>query len=122
MEDGRRKVGVGSDDVGCMSGCDTGPPDYQGDVDVFLKSTFLAGVKTVLGDVVAVVCGVDDVRIIKDAVILELCHNAVHKLVYCLESLEAGAVELIVILDDSRVKLWESLNPRGTARLEALSH
>lgn len=91
-------------------------------MDVFLKSTFLAGVETVLGDVIAVVCGVDDVRIIKDAVFPELCHNTVNKLVHCLESLEAGTVEVIVILDDSRVKLWESLDPRATARLEAISH
>jgi len=122
MEDGGREVGVSSDDVRGMSGCDTGPPDYKGDVDVFLKSTFLAGVKTVLGDVVAVVCGVDDVRIIEDAVFLELGHNAVNKLVHCLKSLEAGTVEVIVILDNSRVQLWESLDPRGTARLEAISH
>jgi hypothetical protein len=122
VEDGGREVGVGSDDVGGVSGGDTGSPDYKRDVDVFLKSTFLAGVKTVLGDVVAVVCGVDDVRIIEDTVLLELCHNAVNKLVHCLESLEAGTVELIVVLDDSRVKLWESLDPRGTARLESISH
>jgi hypothetical protein len=122
VEDGGREVGVGSDDVGGVSGGDAGSPDYKGDVGVFLKSTFLAGVKTVLGDVVAVVCGVDDVRIIEDTVLLELCHNAVNKLVHCLESLEAGTVELIVVLDDSRVKLWESLDPRGTARLESISH
>ena len=109
MEDGGREVGVSSDDVRGMSGCDTGSPDYKGDVDVFLKSTFLAGVKTVLGDVVAVVCGVDDVRIIEDAVFLELGHNAVNMLVHCLKSLEAGTVEVIVILDNSRVQLWESL-------------
>jgi hypothetical protein len=75
-----------------------------------------------LGDVVAVVCGVDDVRIIEDAVFLELGHNAVNKLIHCLKSLEAGTVEVIVILDNSRVQLWESLDPRGTTWLEAISH
>jgi hypothetical protein len=55
-------------------------------------------------------------------VFLELCHNAVNKLVHCLESLKACTVEAIIILDDSRVKLWEILDPRGTAWLEAISH
>jgi hypothetical protein len=36
--------------------------------------------------------------------------------------LEAGTVEVIVILDNSRVQLWESLDPRGTTWLEAISH
>jgi hypothetical protein len=45
MEDGGREVGVSSDDVRGMSGCDTGSPDYKGDVDVFL---WLTAVKPVL--------------------------------------------------------------------------
>jgi len=122
MENGGRDVGMGTDDVGNMSRGDTRAPDYKRNVNVFLKSTFLAGVETVLGDVVAVVCRIDDVRIIEDAVFLELCHNAVNKLVHCLESLETGTVEVVVILDDSRVKLWESLDLRGTTRLGAISH
>jgi hypothetical protein len=105
-----------------VSCSDAWPADYKGDVDIFLKSTFLARVETMLGDVVAVVCGVDDVCIIEDPVFLELCHNAFNKLIHCLESLEAGTVEAIVILDDSRVKLWESLDPRGTTRLGTVSY
>jgi hypothetical protein len=122
MENGGREIGVGTDDIGGVSGGDTRSPDYKGDMDIFLKSTFLAGVETVLGDVVAVISRVDDIRIIEDAVFLKLYHNAVNKLVHCLESLKTGTVEFIVILDDSRVKLWKSLDPRGTARLEAISH
>jgi len=122
MEDGGREVGVGTNYVGGVSSSDTGSPDYKGDVDIFLKSAFFAWVETVLRDVVAIVRGVDDVCIVQDAMFLELCHNTVNKLVHCLESLEAGTVEVIVILDDSRVKLWESLDPRGTARLEDVSH
>jgi hypothetical protein len=36
--------------------------------------------------------------------------------------LKAGTVETIVILDVSRVQLWESLDPRGTTWLGAISH
>ena len=64
MNDSGRKVGVGTDDVGNVSSSDTWSSDDEGDVDVFLESTLFAGVKTVLRDVVAVVRGVDDVRII----------------------------------------------------------
>ena len=53
---------------------------------------------------------------------LELCHNAINKFIHSLESLEAATVEVVVILDDSRVKLWESFDPSGTARLEVISH
>jgi hypothetical protein len=122
MEDSGREVGVGTDDIGGVSGGDTRSPDYKGDMDVFLKTAFLTGVETMLGDVVTVVCRVDDVRIIEDTVVLEFCYNAIDKLVYCLEGLEAGTVKVIVILNNSRVKLWESLDPRGTARLGAISH
>ena len=71
---------MGADDIGRVSGGNTRSPDYKGDVYVFLKATFLARVETVLGDMVAIICGVDDVCIIEDAVFLELCHNAVNKL------------------------------------------
>jgi hypothetical protein len=122
MEDGGREVSVGTDDVGDVSRGDTGSSNYKRDVDVFLKPAFLAGVETMLGDVVAVVCGIDDIGIIEDTVFLELCHNTIHKLVHGLESLKAGTVETIVILDVSRVQLWESLDPRGTTWLGAISH
>ena len=122
MKDGGREVGVGTDDVRGVPGSDTRPPNNKRDVNVFLKTTFFAGVETVLRNMIAVVCGVDNARIIKDIVFLELSYNTVNKLVHCLESLEAGAIEAVIILNDSRVELWESLDPRCTARLGDISH
>lgn len=72
MKDDGREVGVGTDDVRGVPGGDTGPPNNKRDVNVFLKTTFFAGVGTMLRNMIAVVCGVNDVRIIKDVVFLEL--------------------------------------------------
>jgi hypothetical protein len=45
------------------------PFDYQRNVDIFFKPTFLSRVQAMLRDVVAIISGVDDICVVQNSVI-----------------------------------------------------
>lgn len=65
------EIGVRRHNVGDLATRHVGPADDKWDVDVLFKAALLAGLESVLADVVAVVGRVDDVRVVEDAVVFE---------------------------------------------------
>lgn len=69
---------------------------------------------------VAVVGGVDDVRIVELAAGLKTRNQRVNKLVHALQSTQSLAVEMIVVFDGRWVLLGEGLDPVDSTRLRQL--
>lgn len=73
-----------------------------------------------LANMVAVVGGVDDERIIQLAAGLKTRNQRVNKLVHALQSTQSLAVEMIVVFDGRLVLLGEGLDPVDSTRLRQL--
>jgi len=93
----------------------TGSSDNQRDVDVFLESTFLSRIETVLRDVVAVVGGVDNICVIQHLGFLEVIYQSCDKLINSLESLETATIESVIVLNHCVVELSEVFDPPCSA-------
>lgn len=66
LEDRGCEVRVSGHDI-CFSSCGyTGASDYEGDVDILFETALFSGVEPMLGDVVPVVRGVQDISIFQD--------------------------------------------------------
>jgi len=51
----------------------TWAPNDEWNVDIFVESAFLAGIEAMLGDMVTIVCGIDDKRVVKNLGLFETC-------------------------------------------------
>ena len=81
MEECWCEVGVARYHVFRKAHWDAWAPDHHGDVDVFFEGALLSWLEAVLADVVAVVGGVEDVRVVEQVVSFQPRDNAVDHLI-----------------------------------------
>jgi len=70
LEDCRREVGMCSHDIGGSARRDPRPANDERDINIFFKPALFAWVETMLGDVISVISGIYDVRVIQDTMLL----------------------------------------------------
>lgn len=105
IEDGGRKIDMRRHGVLDKTCCDAWSADVQGNANVLVEATFLTRRETVLTEVVAVVGRVDDVGVIEDACLIELCDDLLDDLIHALKSLQPGSVEVVNVGDGLVVEL-----------------
>ena len=89
------------------------PADEKWDINICLVAAFLAGLQSVLADVVAVVGRKDDERIIQDALCVERVDQRADHVIDAGECLQARAVEGVVRGDLCGVLLRQGQEPGG---------
>lgn len=116
LQDGWSEVRVRRWDAGDSLSRDSGPTDNKGDIDIRLKAACLAGVQSVLANVIAIVRGIKDKGILQHARLLKASNNGFNNFVYCLERSEAQPLILVVVVNDLIVKPGELGYPADAAR------
>ena len=85
-------------DVGLVVGRYTGPTDDKRHVDVLLVAAYLPRLHSVLANVVGVVAGIDEIRILEDAIVLKTSDESVDQFVDCLQRAQTLTVEVVVVV------------------------
>jgi hypothetical protein len=68
----------------------------QWDIDIFFVSTFLAGLQTVLADVISVIAGVEDIGILKDTMLNQSGDDTINNLIDGLKGSQTITVKAII--------------------------
>lgn len=98
IQDGGCKVNMRGAKANRLSLWDAWPTDDERDVYVFFIPANLTRRQTMLANVVAVVGGIDDVRVIEHAVRVEFLNNVLHHLVNRLQRPEALPIVFVVVV------------------------
>lgn len=120
VEDGGREIDVRRDCIFSLIAWYTRAADQERHADIFFKPAGFPWRQAVLANMVAIVGGVDDVRIVELAAGLKTRNQRVNKLVHALQSTQSLAVEMIVVVDCRLVLFREGLDPVHSTRLGLL--
>jgi len=95
VQDGRREIDMGADEICCPVFGNPGSANYQRDVDVLFECILLPGSEPVMSEVEAIVAGIDDERVIKLFGILQNVYDAFYEVIDGEEGLGPALVVLV---------------------------